>query len=76
MKKFKLKDLKKLSKYIGDYSGNLYYEELKGELKLIKQWSKNGIEKCKVSVVSGYEFIFETEDLQEIKTKSNKKTKK
>lgn len=52
------------------------HPHLKGNLILIKKWSKNGIEKCKVEDVDGYEHIVNSENLKEIKTKSNKKKKK
>ena len=52
------------------------HHSLKGDLILIKKWSKNGIEKCKVDNEDGYEHIVDSENLKEIKTKSNKKKKK
>ena len=51
-------------------------KNLEGELTLVKKWVKNGVEKCKVSDVSGYEYIIQADSLEEIKTKSNKKKKK
>lgn len=52
------------------------HPNLEGKLILIKKWSKNGIEKCKVEDEEGYEHIVNSENLKEIKTKSNKKKKK
>tara|TARA_R100001443_G_scaffold25529_1_gene38383 strand:- start:1085 stop:1258 length:174 start_codon:yes stop_codon:yes gene_type:complete len=52
------------------------HTNLKGNLILIKKWSKNGIEKCKVEDEEGYEHIVSSENLKEIKTKSNKNKKK
>ena len=68
-KKLKVKDLKATG-----YNFNL--EDLAGELTLIKKWRKNGIEKCKVEDVTGYEYIIESDNLEPIKTKSNKNKKK
>tara|TARA_R110002012_G_scaffold211876_1_gene382829 strand:+ start:191 stop:364 length:174 start_codon:yes stop_codon:yes gene_type:complete len=51
-------------------------KNLDGELTLVKKWVKNGIEKCKVEDISGYEYIVNADDLEVIKTKSNKKNKK
>jgi len=70
MKKYRVKDLKELN------SDNPYYEELKGELTLLKKWAKHGIEKCKVSSVSGYEIIVNADNLEVLKKKSNKNKKK
>ena len=67
---YKIKNLKVIN------SDHPYYKELKKELKLIKKWSKNGVVKCKVESVSGYEYIVAEDNLEKIKTKSNKKTKK
>ena len=53
-----------------------YYEDLSKEVKLIKKWSKNNEVKCKVETISGYEYIVSEDNLEKIKTKSNKKTKK
>ena len=52
------------------------HPHLKGNLILIKKWSKNGIEKCKIEDEDGYEHIVKSENLKEIKTKSNKNKKK
>tara|TARA_R100000995_G_C3477642_1_gene121902 strand:- start:1485 stop:1691 length:207 start_codon:yes stop_codon:yes gene_type:complete len=67
---YKIKDLKQLN------TDSPYYTELTKELKLIKKWSKNGVVKCKVESISGYEYIVAEDNLEKIKTKSNKKNKK
>tara|TARA_Y100000593_G_scaffold93428_1_gene188259 strand:+ start:236 stop:472 length:237 start_codon:yes stop_codon:yes gene_type:complete len=72
-KKYKIKggDLKGTG-----YNLDIHRAGLSDKLTLIKKWSKNGVEKCKVESVDGYEYIILAENLEEIKTKSNKKTKK
>tara|TARA_R100000426_G_scaffold87305_1_gene71294 strand:+ start:543 stop:749 length:207 start_codon:yes stop_codon:yes gene_type:complete len=67
---YKIKDLKQLN------TDHPYYTELTKELKLVKKWNKNGVVKCKVESISGYEYIVAEDNLVKIKTKSNKKTKK
>jgi len=67
---YKIKNLKHLN------TDSPYYTELKKELKLIKKWNKNGVVKCKLETISGYEYIVAEDNLEKIKTKSNKKTKK
>ena len=62
MKKYKVKDLKKVNE--------------DGYFTLVKKWFKHGIEKCKVINDVGWEYVCEVSDLEEIKTKSNKKIKK
>tara|TARA_R110000822_G_scaffold205419_3_gene341948 strand:+ start:4780 stop:4968 length:189 start_codon:yes stop_codon:yes gene_type:complete len=62
MKKYKVKDLKRVNK--------------DGYFTLVKKWFKNGVEKVKIVNDVGWEYICETKDLEEIKTKSNKKNKK
>lgn len=62
MKKYRVKNLKKIN-----------YD---GPFKLVKKWFKNGIEKCKVENEKGWEYVCDVIDLEEIKTKSNKKNKK
>lgn len=47
-----------------------------GHFTLIKKWVKNGIEKCKVADETGYEYVITSDQLEEIKTKSNKKNNK
>ena len=69
MKKYKVKDLKK----INFKESNL--EGISGELKMIKKFVKSNIEKCKVEDITGYEYIIESNNLELIKTKSNKKNK-
>jgi hypothetical protein len=71
MKNYKVKDLKSTG-----YDLDIHADRLSDKLKLSKKWSKNGIEKCKVEAVDGYEYIILSENLEEIKTKSNKKSKK
>jgi len=71
MKNYKVKDLKSTG-----YDLDVHGDRLSDKLKLSKKWSKDGIEKCKLEAVDGYEYIILSENLEEIKTKSNKKTKK
>tara|TARA_R100000805_G_C3499819_1_gene30386 strand:+ start:264 stop:473 length:210 start_codon:yes stop_codon:yes gene_type:complete len=69
MKKYKVKDLSKLAT-------KQKMHELKDYVILIKKWEKNGVVRCKVESPSGYEYIVHADNLEEIKTKSNKKSKK
>ena len=52
--------------------------ELAGQLGplLKKKWEKNGEEKCKLEAPDGYEYIINSDNLEAVKTKSNKKSKK
>ena len=71
MKKYKIKDVSKL------LPGNkLKLSEINGYVILLEKWEKNGVVKCKVATTSGWEYIVMEDNLQEIKIKSNKKTKK
>tara|TARA_R100000963_G_scaffold31054_1_gene22377 strand:- start:527 stop:745 length:219 start_codon:yes stop_codon:yes gene_type:complete len=70
-KKYKVKDVKATG-----YNRDLHHERLHGDLILVKKWSKNGVQKCKVEAHDGWEFIVLADNLEEIKTKSNKKEKK
>jgi hypothetical protein len=69
MKKYKVKDLSKLAT-------KQKLHELKDYVILIKKWEKNGVVRCKVESPNGYEYIVMENNLEEIKTKSNKKSKK
>ena len=69
MKKYKVKDLLKLAT-------KQKMHDLKDYVFLIRKWEKNGVVKCKVQSPSGYEYIVMEDNLEEIKTKSNKKKKK
>ena len=69
MKKFKVKDLSKLAT-------KQKMQELQDYVVLIEKWEKNGVVKCKVESPNGYEYIVMEDNLEEIKTKSNKKIKK
>ena len=62
MKKYRVKNLKKVN-----YGG---------EFTLVEKWFKNGIEKCKIVNESGWEYVCELKNLEEVKTKSNKNKKK
>ena len=46
------------------------------DLKIVKKFVKNDVEKCKVEDIKGYEYIIIFGNLEQIKTKSNKKIKK
>jgi len=69
--KYKVKDLK-----ITGYDLDVHQDRLSDVLTLSKKWSKNGVVKCKVEATDGYEYIITEDNLEKIKTKSNKKTKK
>ena len=69
--KYKVKDLK-----ITGYDLDAHQDRLSDVLTLSKKWSKNGVVKCKVEATDGYEYIITEDNLEKIKTKSNKKTKK
>lgn len=69
--KYKVKDLKKCF-----YNLEVHGERLVEPLTLIIKFTKNDVEKYKVAAFDGYEYIIEADNLEEIKTKSNKKTKK
>ena len=71
MKKFKVKNLK-----LTGYDLDKHTERLKQTLTLKKKWKKNGEEKCKLEAPDGYEYIINSDNLEEVKTKSNKKSKK
>jgi hypothetical protein len=62
MTKYKIKNKKRIN-YDGPFT-------------IVDAWFKHGIEKCKVVNEVGWEYICTTNDLEEIKTKSNKKKKK
>mgnify|MGYP003126196964 FL=1 len=47
-----------------------------GPFTIMETWFKNGIEKCKVVNESGWEYVCTTNDLEEIKIRSNKKKTK
>jgi hypothetical protein len=46
------------------------------DLKIVKKFVKNDVQKCKVEDIKGYEYIVIFGNLEQIKTKSNKKIKK
>ena len=46
------------------------------DLKIVKKFVKNDVQKCKVEDIKGYEYIVIFDNLEQIKTKSNKKIKK
>jgi len=69
MKKYKIKDLTKLLE-------TQRKSELSGYVTLLKKWEKNGVVRCVVESPNGYEYIIHADNLEEIKTKSNKKSKK
>ena len=58
------------------YNLDNHTERLKQTLTLKKKWKKNGEEKCKLEAPDGYEYIIKSDNLEEVKTKSNKKSKK
>ena len=62
MKKYRVKKLKKINE--------------NAPFTLVRKWFKNGIEKCVIADKTGYERIVDLNDLEEVKTKSNNKSKK
>ena len=70
-KKYKVKDVKATR-----YNGEFHQERINGELTLIKKYSRNGVEKCLLESDDGWECIINADNLEEIKMKSNKKSKK
>jgi hypothetical protein len=71
MKKLKVKDL-----IATGYDLTKHKDSLSEPLTLQKKWIKNDVEKCIVTSIDGYEYVILSENLETIKTKSNKKTKK
>jgi hypothetical protein len=69
--KYKVKNLK-----LTGYNLDKHIERLKQTLTLKKKWEKNDVEKCKLEAPDGYEYIINFDNLEAVKTKSNKKSKK
>ena len=69
--KYKVKNLK-----LTGYDLDKHTERLKQTLTLKKKWKKNDVEKYKLEALDGYEYIINSDNLEKVKTKSNKKTKK
>jgi hypothetical protein len=65
MKRYKIKNLKLEPNFKGI-----------NDLKIVKKFVKNDVQKCKVEDIKGYEYIVIFGNLEQIKTKSNKKIKK
>jgi len=65
MKRYKIKNLKIEPNFKGI-----------NDLKIVKKFVKNDVQKCKVEDIKGYEYIVIFGNLEQIKTKSNKKIKK
>ena len=65
MKRYKIKNLKLETNFKGV-----------NDLKIVKKFVKNDVQKCKVEDIKGYEYIVIFGNLEQIKTKSNKKIKK
>tara|TARA_R100000781_G_scaffold64174_1_gene40580 strand:- start:425 stop:622 length:198 start_codon:yes stop_codon:yes gene_type:complete len=65
MKRYKIKNLKLEPNFKGV-----------NDLKIVKKFVKNDVQKCKVEDIKGYEYIVIFGNLEQIKTKSNKKIKK
>ena len=65
MKRYKIKNLKLEPNFKGV-----------NDLKIVKKFVKNDVQKCKVEEIKGYEYIVIFGNLEQIKTKSNKKIKK
>ena len=69
--KYKVKNLK-----LTGYDLDKHTERLKQTLTLKKKWTKNDVEKYKLEALDGYEYIINSDNLEKVKTKSNKKSKK
>ncbi len=69
--KYKVKNLK-----LTGYDLDKHTERLKQTLTLKKKWKKNDVEKYKLEALDGYEYIINSDNLEKVKTKSNKKLKK
>ena len=69
--KYKVKNLK-----LTGYDLDKHTERLKQTLTFKKKWKKNNVEKYKLEALDGYEYIINSDNLEKVKTKSNKKSKK
>jgi len=69
--KYKVKNLK-----LTGYDLDKHTERLKQTLTLKKKWVKNDVEKYKLEAFDGYEYIINSDNLEKVKTKSNKKSNK
>ena len=69
--KYKVKNLK-----LTGYDLDKHTERLKQTLILKNKWVKNDVEKYKLEALDGYEYIINSDNLEKVKTKSNKKSKK
>ena len=69
--KYKVKNFK-----LTGYDLDKHTERLKQTLTLKKKWKKNDVEKYKLEALDGYEYIINSDNLEKVKTKSNKKLKK
>ena len=69
--KYKVKNLK-----LTGYDLDKHSERLQQTLTLKKKWVKNDVEKYKLEALDGYEYIINSDNLEKVKTKTNKKTKK
>tara|TARA_Y100000361_G_scaffold130220_1_gene126101 strand:+ start:20 stop:211 length:192 start_codon:yes stop_codon:yes gene_type:complete len=61
MKRYRIKNLKIEPNFKGI-----------NDLKIVKKFVKNDVEKCKVEDIQGYEYIIIFGNLEQIKTKSKK----
>lgn len=70
-KKYKVKNVK-----LTRYNTEFHHERINSELIRTAKWLEHGVEMWKLEAPDGWEFIIDADNLEEIKTKSNKKTKK